>query len=43
VGKLEEKRKPGRTSHGWQNSVTINMKEIDRFRKWFPSIQGRFQ
>jgi hypothetical protein len=28
VGKLEEKRKPARTRHGGQSSVTINMKEI---------------
>jgi hypothetical protein len=28
MGKLEEKRKPGRTRQGWQNNVTIDMKEI---------------
>jgi hypothetical protein len=27
MGKLEEKIKPGRTRHGWQNNVTINVKE----------------
>jgi hypothetical protein len=43
VGELVDRRNQGRTRHGWQNSFTINMKEIDRFRKWFPSIQGRFQ
>jgi hypothetical protein len=43
VGKLVEKRKSGRTRHGWQNRVTINVKEIERVRRWFPSIQDRFQ
>jgi hypothetical protein len=28
MGKFEEKNKPCRTGQGWQNTVTINMKEI---------------
>jgi hypothetical protein len=43
MGKLEEKRKPGRTRQGWQNNVTIDMKEIVWGSKWSPSIQDRFE